>query len=60
MTVKQFRVKARVARESGSAALDDGGVLYYFKGTGEFSLRDRYGNTVDTAYYPERLEYLYE
>jgi hypothetical protein len=61
MTVKQFRKKVLVAREGGSAVLDDGVVLYCFKGAREeFSLRDRYGNTVDTAYSPERLEYLYE
>lgn len=62
MTVKQFRRKGQVARENGSAVLDDGGVLLYcFMGAREeFCLRDRNGNTVDTAYTLERLEYLYE
>jgi hypothetical protein len=62
MTVKQFREKADAAKKSGSAVLDDGGVLLYcFMGRREeFCLRDRNGNTVDSAYTLEQLEYLYE
>lgn len=62
MTVKQFREKVEIARRYGKAVLENGSVLHYFGKGGSFSwsLRDKYGNTVDTAVCPEQLEYLYE
>lgn len=62
MTVKQFRKKVEIARKHGKATLENGSVLHYF-GPGHsvvWSLRDKYGNTVDTAYNAKHLEYLYE
>ncbi len=62
MTVKQFRKKVDIARKYGKANLDNGSVLHYFGPGGSivWSIRDRYNNTVDVAFNPKDLEYLYE
>lgn len=59
MTVRQFRKQVEVARRCGEAYLPDKSRLYCW-GDGEWSIRDRYGNTVDTAHRPEDLEYLFD
>ncbi len=62
MTVKQFRKKVEIARKYGKANLEGGNKLYYYGPGGSFNwaLHDKYGNTVDVAYNPEQLEYLYK
>ena len=62
MTVKQFRQKVDIARKYGSAKLENGSWLDYWEygGSAAWSIKDRYGNTVDTACNPKRLEYLFE
>lgn len=62
MTVKQFRKKVETARKYGKANLANGSVLHYW-GEGDsivWSIWDKYGNTVDTACNPKKLEYLYK
>ena len=60
MTVKQFRKKADIALKCGEAALDDGCVLYYHGPQYGWSLHDKDGQTVTTAYSPEQFEFLFE
>ena len=62
MTVNQFRKKVEIARKYGKAKLDNGSVLYYYGPGGSiiWSLKDKYGQTVDTAYDPKQFEYLYK
>jgi hypothetical protein len=60
MTVKQFRKKVEIARKYGKANLEDGYTLHYYGPGSYWALRDdKSGNTVDVAYHPEQLEYLY-
>ena len=59
VTVKQFRKKTDIARKYGRVNLENGAVLYY-DGSDLWSICDKYGNTVDTACKPEKLEYIFE
>lgn len=61
-TLKQYKRKVEIARRTGEAILQDGCRLrYYRRGCGEvWSIRDKHGNTIDTADTPKALEYLFD
>ena len=62
VTLYQYRQKTEVARRTGEAILQDGCRLRcYRNGYGEtWSIRDKHGNTIDTASTPKALEYLFD
>lgn len=59
MTELQFNKKAEAARKTGRASMPDNTELIY-NGPGDWSVHEKNGQTVDTAFIAEQLYYIYK
>lgn len=58
MTRKQFSNKIEVARDRGSAYLENGYELIRWS-NGEWSIHHKDGSTLETGWHPEEFAYLF-